>query len=529
MDSRLVLVIEGDEPTAQRLAAAIREADYEVVVSNSARAGLDIAIEIKPDCVVCEVELPDEDGYWVARAIRTHASAVAVTPFLFLSGFDDPESRLEGFNVGADVYMTKPFEAEEVVGQVDALVKLASRLRQRRDSMLSAAPEQTYGSTAIEGDVRQMSIATVLSVLGMERRTGVFEVVSKKRRAQIEIAGGYVVHGTIGGTRVAALAAMRVMMSWKVGRFSFTPLPPCDAPPSLRTVQALLLDAAKAEDEEAATSVRSFGSVSLSSFGGPPSRPDDTGPPSSRALRDSQVPSSLAFDLVPSRRPEEMPAAEVSAAVDPAMAVFERAKAASTRPPADPAARPADSVTTRPPAGPAPRPPDSVTTRPPPGPAPRAAGKAPRAPVSVPRSPVSVPRAPASAASPTSVDVSISIDVEEVAISSDEDVISVRLDEVDQEWASVSERMLMEERTVTVAWSGREAGSSIPRHAPTPPTGTPIPGLRRTPAIVPPPAAGMDVGPLPAPPAAPRPEVTPGRKPAPEKGRAAPLSSRKKN
>ncbi len=249
MDSRLVLVIEGDEPTAQRLAAAIREADYEVVVSNSARAGLDIAIEIKPDCVVCEVELPDEDGYWVARNIRTHASAVAVTPFLFLSGFDDPESRLEGFNVGADVYMTKPFEAEEVVGQVDALVKLASRLRQRRDSMLSAAPEQTYGSTAIEGDVRQMSIATVLSVLGMERRTGVFEVVSKKRRAQIEIAGGYVVHGTIGGTRVTALAAMRVMMSWKVGRFSFTPLPPCDAPPSLRTVQALLLDAAKAEDE----------------------------------------------------------------------------------------------------------------------------------------------------------------------------------------------------------------------------------------------------------------------------------------
>ena len=80
-----------------------------------------------------------------------------------------------------------------------------------------------------------------------------------------------------------SLAAMRVMLSWKVGRFSFTPLPPCEPPPSLRTVQALLLDAAKAEDEAAANSAPSFGSLSLSSFGGPPSRPDDTGPPSSRA------------------------------------------------------------------------------------------------------------------------------------------------------------------------------------------------------------------------------------------------------
>ena len=134
-----------------------------------------------------------------------------------------------------------------------------------------------------------------------------------------------------------------------------------------------------------------------------------------------------------------------------------------------------------------------------------------------------------SAGSPSSVDVSISVEVEEVAISSDDEVISVRLDEVDQEWASVSDRMLVEERTVTVGWSGREAGSSVPRHAPTPPAGTALPGLRRTPAIVPPPAAGMDVGPLPAPPPPPRQEAAPARKAAPERGRGAPLSNRKKN
>jgi CheY-like chemotaxis protein len=326
MESRLVLVIEDDEDTAHRLAAAIREADYEVVVSGGAAAGLDIAIEIRPDCVVCDMDLPDQDGTWVARSIRTHPSPVSVTPFVFLSAYDDAESRLEGFNVGADVYMTKPFRVEEVVAQVGALVQMASRLRQRRDSMLSLNPGASYNTTAIEGDLRQMSIATVLSVLGMERRTGMFEVTSKKRRAQIEIVAGYVVHGTIGGTRVSALAAMRVMLAWKVGRFSFTPLPPCDPPESSRTVQGLLLDAAKAEDEAAASSrpghLVTGGRHLATSFGGPPSRPDDTGPPSSRALRDA-APISLAFDLLPSRRPEEMPAAEVAAAVDAPISAYE--------------------------------------------------------------------------------------------------------------------------------------------------------------------------------------------------------------
>ncbi|MFO0586458.1 MAG: response regulator [Polyangiaceae bacterium] len=329
MENRLVLILEDDEPTANALAAAIREADYEVVVSGGAAAGLDIAIEIKPDCVVCAIDLPDHDGTWVARAIRAHPSPVSVTPFVFLSPYDDAASRLEGFSVGADAYMTKPLRIEEVVAQVSALVQMAARLQKRRDAAVSLNPGPAYNTNAIEGDMRQMSIATVLSVLGMERRTGMFEVLSKKRHAQIDICAGYVTGGLIGGTRVSALAAMRVMLQWKVGRFSFTPLPPFDSPESHRTVQALLLDAAKAEDEAAASGApQSDASSVATSFGGPPSRPDDTGPPSSRAMREA-APVSLAFDLIPSRRSDEIPAAEIAAAVEGPISVYEEPEAIS--------------------------------------------------------------------------------------------------------------------------------------------------------------------------------------------------------
>ena len=195
MSNGLVLVIEDDEWVSRLLAGAIRDAGYDVAIHGTAQAGLEAACSLQPDCIICDIDLPDHDGYWVARNVRTQSSRVSVTPFLFLSGLDDQASRLEGFHVGADVYMTKPFRVDEVVAQVDALVQMATRLRQRRDSYRTTPPPGGE-ATAIEGDLSQMSIATVLTVLEMERRTGVFEIVSNKRRAQLEIASGYL--GAIG-------------------------------------------------------------------------------------------------------------------------------------------------------------------------------------------------------------------------------------------------------------------------------------------------------------------------------------------
>lgn len=283
-----VLVIEDDGWVSGLLSAAIREAGYEVVVCSGAQEGLDHACAEQPDCIVCDVDLPDHDGYWVARNVRTHPSRVSVTPFLFLSGLDDEQSRLEGFHVGADVYMTKPFRVDEVVAQIGALVQMAARLRVRRDSMMSIPPSST--ANAIEGDLGQMSIATVLTVLEMERRTGVFEVVSKKRRAHLEMARGGVLDGAIGGTQVSALTVLRTMLTWTVGRFSFKPTAPREVPQSNKSLGAFLIEALRLEDEAARAelelppSLRRSSEIHLApaAIGGPPSSPADFAPPSSR-------------------------------------------------------------------------------------------------------------------------------------------------------------------------------------------------------------------------------------------------------
>jgi len=289
-----VLVIEDDEWVSSLLSVAIREAGYDVVVCPFAQEGLDTACADNPDCIICDVDLPDHDGYWVARHVRTHPSRLSVTPFLFLSGLDDEQSRLEGFHVGADVYMTKPFRVDEVVAQIGALVQMAARLRVRRDSMISIPPSSM--ASAIEGDLGQMSIATVLTVLEMERRTGVFEVVSKKRRAHLEMVRGGVIDGTVGGTRVSALTALRTMLTWTVGRFSFKPSTRVfevgEGAESNKSLGAFLIEALRLQDEAARAdldlppSVRRppMGDVHLAppALGGPPSTPADFAPPSSR-------------------------------------------------------------------------------------------------------------------------------------------------------------------------------------------------------------------------------------------------------
>ena len=110
-----VLIVEGDEWETVLLAKLLSDAGYEVTSVAQARAGFEQARTLLPDCIVCDVDLPDVDGYWVARRVRTEPSAVATTPFLFLTSVDDSESRLLGLNVGADVYMTKPYRNEELV------------------------------------------------------------------------------------------------------------------------------------------------------------------------------------------------------------------------------------------------------------------------------------------------------------------------------------------------------------------------------------------------------------------------------
>ncbi len=106
---------------------------YEVVTAENGREALEVLEKQTVDMIICDVMMPEMDGYSLVSAIRSDPKTSWI-PVLFLSAKGQSQDRVKGLNIGADVYMVKPFEPEELVAQVESSLKQASRLIQHKDS-----------------------------------------------------------------------------------------------------------------------------------------------------------------------------------------------------------------------------------------------------------------------------------------------------------------------------------------------------------------------------------------------------------
>ena len=116
-----VLVVEDDDAIAQVLQRSLRMEGYEVRVAEDGRSGLDAVHGFMPDLLILDLGLPgDLDGLDVARALRESDDDV---PILVLTARDAVESRVEGLDSGADDYLVKPFERQELLARLRALLR----------------------------------------------------------------------------------------------------------------------------------------------------------------------------------------------------------------------------------------------------------------------------------------------------------------------------------------------------------------------------------------------------------------------
>jgi two-component system response regulator MprA len=120
-----VLVVEDDAEISQALQRSLRLDGYDVRIASDGEQGLTAAAEFLPDLIVLDLGLPKLDGIEVARRVRDGSSAVSLTdvPILMLTARDGLESRVEGLDTGADDYLVKPFEREELLARMRALLR----------------------------------------------------------------------------------------------------------------------------------------------------------------------------------------------------------------------------------------------------------------------------------------------------------------------------------------------------------------------------------------------------------------------
>ena len=115
-----VLLIEDDPSTAESIELILRKADLNTYVTDSGEEGIELAKLYDYDLILLDLSLPDMDGYDVLRKLRL---ARIETPTLILTGLDGAANKVKGFGAGADDYLTKPFNRDELIARIHAIVR----------------------------------------------------------------------------------------------------------------------------------------------------------------------------------------------------------------------------------------------------------------------------------------------------------------------------------------------------------------------------------------------------------------------
>lgn len=134
-DQNQLLLIDDDPNLILLVKDYLELRGYEVTTAKNGREALRVLEKSIPHLIICDVMMPEMDGYAFVKRVRDNPQT-SFLPVLFLSAKGQIQDRVTGLNTGADVYMIKPFEPDELVAQIEASLKQASRMMQKQSNPL---------------------------------------------------------------------------------------------------------------------------------------------------------------------------------------------------------------------------------------------------------------------------------------------------------------------------------------------------------------------------------------------------------
>lgn len=114
-----LLIIDDQELNVQLMHDLLEDAGYEVLSANDGTTGIEIARKEQPDLIICDISMPIVSGYAVLESLRENPTTASI-PFVFLTAHTDPSSWRQGMELGADDYLTKPFNRKQLLAAVRA-------------------------------------------------------------------------------------------------------------------------------------------------------------------------------------------------------------------------------------------------------------------------------------------------------------------------------------------------------------------------------------------------------------------------
>ena len=119
MASGKILVVDDDRNICELLRLYIEKEGFTVVIANDGRQALEVFESDKPDLIMLDIMLPELDGWQVCREIRK----ISTIPIIMLTAKDETFDKVLGLELGADDYMTKPFDPKELIARIKAVIR----------------------------------------------------------------------------------------------------------------------------------------------------------------------------------------------------------------------------------------------------------------------------------------------------------------------------------------------------------------------------------------------------------------------
>ncbi len=137
---KTVLLIEDDAALRENTAELLELSDYKVITSPNGKIGITKAKEENPDIIVCDIMMPEVDGYGVLEAL-SYDNTTSQIPFIFLSAKTEHKEIRKGMDLGADDYLTKPFEEDDLLSAIESRLAKAQII----SKILQEGTEQAEG------------------------------------------------------------------------------------------------------------------------------------------------------------------------------------------------------------------------------------------------------------------------------------------------------------------------------------------------------------------------------------------------
>lgn len=128
-----ILFIEDDSVLRENTAELLELSDYEVVTAANGKIGIEMAAKHIPDIIVCDIMMPEVDGYGVLEAVSFDPRTTHI-PFIFLSAKTEHKEIRKGMDLGADDYLTKPFEEKELLSAIESRLAKADAYSKMLDT-----------------------------------------------------------------------------------------------------------------------------------------------------------------------------------------------------------------------------------------------------------------------------------------------------------------------------------------------------------------------------------------------------------